>query len=205
MPRTARRAPRRKPLNRRRRKAASNGLRVVRLKRSRFYKNSIQVVTGTDYSAAWDFYLDLLPDVADFKALFEQYRLDKIVYKIIPKATESTLLGGVSQGNEVMQQIHSALDYDDGVAFTSVQQACCYDSYKMTRGNAIHTRTFKPMTETTVGGASVAPKAAQFIDCDNGTIVHRGVKVYIPAPLTAGTTVWYDVLTTYHMSFRGIE
>lgn len=182
-------------------------------KRKLFVYNNIELNYGTDYAGVFNFRLDQLPNYSDFQNLYDQYMIKKIVFKIIPKYSESALVtGGATTGinpNNQMQQIHSCIDYDDNTLPTSVDQLCQYQTHKMTRGNLVHTRVFVPKCEINVtssaGVASAnAPKAYQWLDCDAPTIPHNGIKVFIPAPGMANTRIQYDILTTYYISCKGV-
>lgn len=181
---------------------------VYNFKRTQFYQNSFSITAaGADYSQAWDFRFGLLPNSTDFTNLYDMYMIKKVVMKIIPKFTQENLISGAS--NADLPQIHSAIDYDDSVNPASIQTLCEYQSHRMTRGTQIHTRVLVPKVELSaegaVGAATIAPKAYQWLDSDNTTAVHRGVKVYIPKPLTASTSLTYDVQIVYYFSCKNVN
>lgn len=177
---------------------------VYNFKRTQYYTSAFTVTTATAYAQAWSFNLSLLPNATDFTNLYDQYMIKKVVFKIIPKHTQNEINSGLTS-NDDLPQIHSALDYDDQTNPTSIQQLCEYQSHKMTRGNKVHTRVIVPKIELgSTGVAANIPKAFQWIDCDSPTVDHRGIKVFIPQTVTAGTQLFYDVMVTYYFSMKNV-
>lgn len=174
---------------------------VYHFKRKYFVVDAFAVTTGTDFKLGVNFALSNLPTFTDFTNLYDMYRINKIVYKIIPKYSQANLSGGL---NANLQQIHSAIDYDDTVAPVSISDLTQYQTHRMTRGNGIHTRVLVPKVNLSINNFADAPKAKQWIDCDDSTVLHRGLKLYIPAPLGADITVSYDVEATFYMSFKNV-
>lgn len=178
-------------------------------KRKVYYENAFAVSAGgAQYAQAWQFQFGLLPNASDFTNLYDQYCIKKIVWKVIPKITQNEINSGSANNND-LPNIHSVLDYDDETAPTSIAQLCEYQNHKMTRGNMIHTRVIVPKVElatNTSGGVTSInlPKSYQWIDCDVTNINHRGIKVVIPPPLTAGTQLTYDVQVTYYFSCKNV-
>lgn len=174
-------------------------------KRKVFYENAITVsAAGANYANAWSFQFGLLPNVTDFTNLYDQYLIKKIVFKIIPKFTQALM--NVGTVSDDLPQIHTAIDYDDSTNPASISAMCEYQSHKMTRGNKMHVRTLVPKVELDVASAAgaSAPKAFQWLDCDVTNTDHRGIKVYIPKPITAGTQLMYDVQVSYYFSCKNV-
>lgn len=199
--------PRRRAFRRygRRRVRGGLGNRVYNFKRTLFLENSIGVTAaGNLYSNHFGFTLGMLPAATDFTNLFDQYRINKVVWKAIPKFT---VVNGISgTGNALLAQVHTAIDYDDANALptgTALSEITQYQSHRMHRGTAIIRRTVVPKVEL-AGGATVFPKAYQWIDCDNTAILHNGIKVVIPKPLPAGTEMWYDVQMDVYLSCKNV-
>lgn len=182
---------------------------VYNFKRKVYYENNFTVTAGgTAYLQAWDFQLGLLPNASDFTNLYDQYCIKKVVWKCIPKITQNEINSGLTSNND-LPSIHSAIDYDDGTNPTNINQLCEYQSHKMTRGNAMHTRVFVPKVELNVTSSGAvssanAPKSYQWLDCDAINIPHRGLKVVVPPPATTGTTLTYDVMVTYYFACKSV-
>lgn len=203
-------APRRNLV--RRRRLARRPRRILRgrpriqthsFKRTWYNENYFSTGTAGPTLAGLNFRLDSLPNYSEFTALYDQYRINKIVVKIIPKVTEVGMVLG-STGNSAGIQIHSALDFDDSAAPTTVSQLCQYSTYKMTRGHQIHTRVFTPKCELSANAtANVAPKSYQWLDCDHADIAHYGMKLIIPT-ISSSTIIYYDYSVTAYMSFKNV-
>lgn len=176
---------------------------VYSFKRNIFYENLFVIPSATPSGYAFQQAFSQLPNYTDFTNLYDQYMIKKIVLKIIPKVTQHNL-ATTTVGNSDLPQVHSAIDYDDATTPTSVQQLCEYQSYRMTRGNAIHTRVLVPKVELTADSSVSAPKSWQWLDCDAPTLNHRGIKVWFSAPQSANTTVYYDMLVTVYFSCKNV-
>lgn len=184
---------------------------VYNFKRTKFYQNIVSVGTALPYSQHWGFRLSDLPDASDFTALYDEYQITKAVIKFIPKFSQVNVTTGVgSITNSVLTQMMSAIDYDDSNSLptaTAIDQITQYQSLRMTRGNVPHTRVISPKVELTANAISnIAPKWRQWLDCDNTTILHNGLKVVIPAipGLDAGTVLYWDAMVTVYLKFRNV-
>ena len=100
---------------------------LYHMKRKVFYQDAI-VVSATTYANAWSFNLSQLPNYTDFTNLYDQYRINKIVFKIIPKFSEASINAGTAN-NANLAQIHSVIDYDDAVTPTALSDLVQYQSY----------------------------------------------------------------------------
>lgn len=208
MPVIRRRQPRarmlrRKLLSRRYYKKKPLASRIYNFKRKLFLQDYI-VVSTSSFSGALQFTLSDLPGYTDFTNLYDMYKINKVVWKLIPKYTEAALNGGTAN-NSNCQQIHSVIDYDDNVAPTGgISQLTQYQSHRMTRGNQIHSRTIIPKVQTSAQALSALPKANQWIDCDQTTVYHRGIKFIVPAAAQPGTTLYYDAEITMYLSMKNV-
>jgi hypothetical protein len=177
---------------------------LYHFKRSVYLADTLSVDALVNTSTSYGFTLGQLPDASNFIGLYDEYRINKVIIKFIPKYTDVILnTAGV---NASMQQLHTAIDYDDSLALpsaTALNEITQYQSHKFTQGNRIHTRVLVPKIELSVGGGGQAPKSRQWLDCDNSTVLHNGVKVFIPR-LNVAATVFYDVQITTYLSFRNV-
>lgn len=175
---------------------------VYHYKRSVFYQNIISVDNLFNYTNHWGFTLGQLPDASNFTGLYDEYKINKVVLKILPKFSQ-TLQSATSNQ---LGQILTAIDYDDA---NSLPQATCideisqYQSFRIHPGNRPVTRVIVPKVELTGSGVQ-APKSRQWLDCDNTTSLHNGLKIVLPKLSASGTTMNYDVLVTHYMSFRNV-
>lgn len=186
-----------------------NRMNTYNFKRTWYAENyfnvSANATTSNPSSNGFAFTLNNLPDASDFQNLFDSYRINKIVVKIIPKVSEYTGLPNAGVNNAMLPTIHSVVDYDDSTAPTSISQLAQYDTYRSTRGIREHTRVFVPKVELQ-GGTSIAlPKSYQWIDTDNIDVPHRGLKIWITGPaIGTNTSQYFDLKVTVYASFKHV-
>lgn len=105
-------------------------------------------VTALDsYFFALRFTVADLPQIASFTALFDSYRINKVVVKFVPMQnnvpTVAVSAAGANQ-NGVTQDMETVIDYDDAVILTSRAAALEYDTYKETPCWKTHKRVIVP-------------------------------------------------------------
>lgn len=153
-----------------------------------------------------------IPQFGTLSNIWDQYRINKIVFMLIPMANVNAV-GSVSTLNHGV--VASVIDYDNaGQPLSALDQYEQYTNCKVTpvvRG-AKHTRIFRPRINIgtqTQGGALLAGvnKGKQWIDCSLPDIVHNGIKLYIdPFPTaTPGAAQTWQVFAKYYVSFRNIH
>ena len=174
---------------------------------------------------AYAFQLADLPNVSEFVNLFDQYRVNKLKVMIVPNFTG--LDGGfVPFGNKGIQldnmydsgavigssivplgknviwpqglpNIHSVIDYDSAIV-NDLSQLMQHRTYRMTRGNRIHSRYWTPAislgTNCSTSQNSVteptAQKFKQWLGTDATCVPHYGIKLLVDG----GPIInWYGV------------
>lgn len=164
------------------------------------------IVAGTNTHQALSFKFTDIPNYSEFTTLFDQYRMNKFVVKLVPEFTgaEPTSTGAYYQ----LPNVWSVIDYDDAVdAGNNLISLLQYPNCKMTRGNKIHTRTWTPSnlmdayTGGTVGGAISFKKWLNMADTG---IPFYGLKIWIDQ---TGTTspLEYRVFFTAYFSCKGVR
>lgn len=206
------RAYRRRPVVRRRRFARltrrGNRFRLRRAPSNnihhfkRTYHDTGIIVSNSGAAVgARNFTFDKLPGYTEFTSLYDEYRINKVVYKFIPNYTGvdmNPLSTALSMCN-----FHSILDFDDSTAPAGFTEILQYPSYKMTRGNRMHTRAFTPAISFEVGGnIGYSIKYKQWINCSNITVPHRGIKYVVDQSTATGT---FNVITTVYFSMKGVR
>ena len=140
-----------------------------------------------------------MPNSTELTALFDQYRISGVMFKLVPRfnVTESsTTLAPTA--TYPPSQVMTCLDFD-GQGPLSLQAILQYQNLKMTRGQAVHQRYFKPAVlsmayQSTVSTAYI-PKWGQFIDTANPTVPHYGLYGIIPATLRHTTMICMQPIT----------
>lgn len=178
-------------------------------KRTRFYPASLVVTSGVTSYQGVAFTLGDLPDVTDFTALYDQYKISKVVVKWLPRGNQSDLgISGSTALTGNISRMFSVLDFDDDATPSSIDQLCQYQNMKITGTHQVHSRVFKPAVRieaaTGLGTTANIIKRDQWIDVTNTNIKHYGVKLAIqPPPNSASIT--YDAMVTMYLAFKNVR
>lgn len=209
--RLRRRAPKRRYANPvrsrlvRRRRMMRRGQPVHHFKRTLYLENNIQATSSVATSTSFGFTLNMLPNVTDFTNLFDMYCIKKVVWKLIPRFSQFN--GVYSNPNDLLAQVHTCIDYDDALPLpttTGLSAITQYESHRVTRGNRVHTRSVVPKLEIDAGASYSLPKAYQWVDCDNVTALHNGIKLFIPQLPGTGNTLSYDTQMVVYFKCKNV-
>lgn len=179
---------------------------VHSFKRTYYERSAIRIDNTTPtYNGGYVFKLDQVPGYAELTALYDQYRIAKVVFEIIPQFNINAL--GVSGA----PSLHTAIDYDDITAPPNLETLLEYGSYKQTRGTSIHKRILVPRTAaiafqsaTTVG--YTLGRSRQWIDEQSPSVPHYGLKLFIQSTVTGGElTCFYDIKVTYYIGCKNVK
>lgn len=162
-------------------------------------------------------YIPTLADVtnsSEFTALYDQYQIKGVKVEIIPKFTQMDGLTGSSPGvpasSMQLPNIASVLDYDGIGTFNTMDVLCEYQNLKMTRGNRVHKRYFKPAVQSAVyqGLASTGynPKKNVWLDCNNASVPHYGLYGLVTVSDTdTNIRIDCDARITYYLAFKNVK
>lgn len=153
------------------------------------------------------FYFSLsdLVNYTEFTNLFDMYRINKVVVKMVPNVNSAE--AGAAQR---LPQIHSVLDYNDRTIPTTLNELVQYQNYRMTMGSRIHTRILTPASLDVVdseGGTtptSARPRFKNWISTSDATLEHYGIKYCIGATASANA-VSYTPYITYYISCKSVK
>lgn len=210
------RRPRRKVMNGRRR-IAKPSRQIHHFKRTAFLGNVTATISAlgvpTPIASGYSFSLSQLPNVAEFSALFDQYKITKCSLKFTPALSEgiSSPLFGTSAVLGY-SRFHSVIDFDDATPPVSEDQLLEYGSHKSSAPFKTHTRTLTPKALQEIYRSTLttayAPRAGTYIDMSYTDVPMYGVKVYCGAPNTpAGTagSVTYKVYVTMEFACKNVR
>lgn len=168
--------------------------------------------TGTiPVRTAISFPLNLVPNSTEYTALYDQYRINAISFRAVPKASQ--FQGGTSGSANPLGygQVISVIDYDDSTTPVTKDSLMEYGSVKFTRSSSMHKRYFKPKILqraqiNAVTDGNVSAKAT-WIDTLNPDVQHYGIKLFIDAPTvpnvaTDSSSISYDLYAVYYMTFK---
>lgn len=158
---------------------------------------------GGTYLAAYNFQLSQVGgNLGPFTALYDQYRISKIVYQLVPKWNSSDLDTTHQGGN--LPMIATCIDYDDGNAPANFGDIIQRQNAKLHRGSKIITRTFKPCANFVVDASTgaLSSKQSPWLDATNTSVPHYGLKLGITSVQAPQD---YDVIVKYYLQFRQVR
>lgn len=206
--RPLRRLRRRRRTHRGRRRTRRFAGRAVHFKRSTFIEE-ISVSAATDvkkhYTVAG---INALQNSGDFTNLFDAYRINKVVYRILPSHNVSTGATGNWPPNVI-----TVVDYNDVNAQASpsftVAELLEYRTHRIHRGFGIVSRKFTPAVAIGVssGGAVVAgvQKFKQWLDVATPAVAHGSLKVLFDTQPGNTQTYNYTVYRDIYFSCKQVK
>jgi len=149
---------------------------------------------------SYSFQFSQLTNATEFSNLFDMYRINKIVIKFVPNHNSSEV-----GATKFIPNFHSVLDFNDGFAPTALTQLYEYQSWRMTRGYASHTRAFIPavLYATQDGtlpgsGSPASMKLKQWVSTSETDVYFYGLKWGIEAANAAADVSWTPFITYYY-------
>jgi hypothetical protein len=134
----------------------------------------------------------ILPDYANWVAVYDQYRIF---------AVEVTFI--LNQGTGAQGEVFSVIDYDDTNNLGSLSDAMAYPNVIVSNLNNTVVRSFRPHVAVALYGGSTFTSygnvADQWIDAASPGVPHYGIK-WCATPTQAVFT--YDALVRMHVQFR---
>lgn len=177
------------------------------------------------YVYGWDttnntplpFMLSQLPNVAEFQALYDVYKILMVAVSIIPAFNTQIPANTL----ESFPGLHSVLDYNDSTSLTpsptafqtNLDEIVQYSTYRYTRGGRLHKRVIKPRVQesvqsTTGGGAlttvSGIEGSRRWIDTEQSDVRHYGITV-MSDQLAAEATIKWTTKVTYYLAFKNTK
>lgn len=179
---------------------------VYRYKRTVFVERGINSDPLANQFYGIGFSLSAVTSHTEFTALYDQYKIEKVRYTLMPRQTVTT---GVGAGQVASAPVFSVIDYDDANTPTSIAQLMQYQNLKTTKGMNNHTRVLKPgvqLQTQNVGGAASFGKTLKspWLDCADDTVQHNAIKLALQAP-TGGVSISYDIKIEYFLAFKNVR
>jgi len=158
-------------------------------------------VSSTSAAAGYYGYVFQLNDIADvssFTSVFDQYRINKIEFSILPVSQPQ--LPGASSSWSIL---YGAIDYDDGTAPTSVSEVTSYNNCFVVEPGRRRSFAFTPKWSGGAYNGSVVAGAPQtgWLDCAYSSVQHYGLKIAVIQSTSTNVNTWY-VVCKYHVSFK---
>lgn len=160
---------------------------------------------SADVTVQYNFQLNLLDNVTAFTTLFDQFRIEAIRFRMIPK---NNAIGLQTESTTTLTQVYCVIDYDDSSALASTAKAREYDNCIIAAAGESIERTFVPrIAVAAYSGAFSAYTnlGPQWIDVSTPAVQHYGVKLYIPRVTAAQTLLQtWECSAEYFVSFRSV-
>lgn len=175
-------------------------------KRSYYVPNAISSTAGAgDGLYGLAFTLGGLPNASEFTTLFDQYKIQGIKVRFMPRGNVSEINNATANA---ITSLATVIDYDDAATPTGVAQLAQYTNFKLTRSDRQLTRYFKPRINvgainSVAGGVQNKMNTTAWLDCSVDTTEHYGMKVVIAEP-PVSTTV-FDMLVTMYLAFKNVR
>lgn len=133
------------------------------------------------------FKLSDLPNYAQYQAMFDRYRILAVKVSFIPRSNIT------DSGNQYDHCIMTAVDLIGNDTPSSLNDIRDYESCKVSPGNVMHVRYFKPRYT----GAVFAPWLST---ADQTAVVYRGLHYGIEESLSTSNRL-YSVEAVYYLQF----
>lgn len=170
---------------------------------------SILTVASSPAAAGMTFKLSDLPNYSEYTALYDQFRIDKVIVTFEPVYTDwSGSKSTADTQNFYLPSIYTCLDYDDANSPLAVDDILQYSTEKHGRFIGIHKRILTPSIlvqnyETDVSTA-YTPAFRRWVSSTDPTTRHFGLKYWIDTP---GSTmvVTFRLFVKYFLSMKGFK
>lgn len=171
-------------------------------------------VANANNNVSFEFRLQDVPNYTEFTTLFDQYRIDKITFKMIPMCNVNQLTiasAGTFVNNPGI--VGTVIDYDDANILSTLASFEQYANFRFQPVVSSKTiqRTFKPHIAVAAFGGGVFTsymnKGPTWIDCNNATVAHYAIKIYLDGPDGTAPTAFqkFQLFATYYLSFRNVR
>lgn len=170
----------------------------------RMYSPSAIAAGSAWADALYSFRISDLPDASELTALYDQYRVDKLVVHFI-NGTQPPYVSHQDVGT-----LLTAVDFDGGATGLTFSQFLSYESCEVTPHGKVKTITIKPRAEvnsTDSGGNVVSASLAAantWWDVSNTNVQHHGIR-YGMTPYSAGSSgdaAWYTLWIEAYVTFK---
>jgi hypothetical protein len=136
-----------------------------------------------------------LPQSADYTTIFDQYRIDRVQFRISPQI--NSIQATTASPNAVVPRLFVVVDRDDATVPTTLAQLREYDNVQDILPYQGIVIDFEPSVTPAVyqagafSGYSVAPSGDHWIDAASGAVPFYGIKFGCD-PTTTGATAAYN-------------
>jgi hypothetical protein len=155
---------------------------------------------------AYYFQLGNLDNASNFVNVWDQYRIDCVIFHIIPS---QNALQVPTQSTTEFVNLYCVLDYDDNTALTTTAGYREYDNCIILSPGESCKRQFLPriaISAYSTAFGAYANMGDVWIDTASTTVAHYGVKIGVPACDTSQTLLQeWKIELEYFISFRTLR
>ncbi len=152
-----------------------------------------------------------LPNWGSFVSLYDQYRITRIAYHILPKSNVNLLVSDTDV-DRLISEVFTVIDLDSVTTPASINELLEYQSCARTPSTREHTRIWKPsvlnQVYESVATSGYSRQFDQWLDCDDDTIPHYGIRGCITAHTTNVTDdsiLHFDVYIEVEIEFQNVR
>lgn len=161
------------------------------------------VDVGVSSGRAFAFRLNLLPDYTDFRSLFDEYKIDKLVFHIVNVSNDILPNSTGPPTNPGM--CFYAVDYDDAGTPTSKNYMLQYDNCKYLLPSQSAHVSFVPKvildTEGNGGMTTGVTLGSAWVNVGTGIVNHYGLKMWLDGGNGPQIYQWRCIVD-YYITFR---
>jgi len=162
---------------------------------------------GGDFFYATSFKLNDLDQVSSFTALYDQYRITKIVCRVRPIMNA---LQGISPATAYWGGIYVLVDFDDAVLPASLavmrEYETCRQFSSVEKFDVVIEKPHIALAAYSGAFASFANISGQWVDSASPTVQHYGIKFGVPHGQAAQTLLQsWTVTAEYFCQFRNTK
>jgi hypothetical protein len=139
-----------------------------------------------DASAAITTSLNDLTNQAEYQALYDSYRINKVEYHWVPYGDcqpNADKLTTAQAMSVKPQMLLSIIDLDDSTAPATIGELLEYETFRFARPSDVHVVRYVPKVAREIFDGVTAsyeePEGPVFIDCAQPTTPHYGHKVWV--------------------------
>lgn len=169
----------------------------------------------------WRYYtpaISTLPNLAEYQALFDQYKVNGVKLTLRPRWTGFDGADGTTSGttNKPLQNVHYIIDPLSQITRSGTYSSATFNSFcehgnvKTVTGNRTISIYFKPKHNEDAGTGITNAKLVgpSWLSLASATtVVNQGVHIFLQDPnfANAGAGWGYDVFFTFYMQLRGMK
>jgi len=173
-----------------------------------FGEPAFQQQTSGDQLLGFDFRFSDLPQYTSFTAIYDQYKIDWIIFELLPQGTEIIPNSTLSL-SPVTGTVIGSIDLDNSAPTPSMNALREYSQCKEARVTNKMKWMWKPHIGTlvynSIGLPGYSNTKAPWIDCAYPSIPHYGLKIGLGKGATTATGLQqWNVSVTFLIKFRNV-